>query len=652
MRWMLLVLFGLVLSFTRPALAVDDNSPLIEKAKVLEKDLVDKHSLDGLYISIINSVPLGAKAEHTVNEPGNVIHAGVWTGRYLGGIGYQYAVTKDPKVREHGGQILKALRVLQEVTGKPGLLARGYVKGHGPVEDWERNGADSKEWHQGQGAYADYRFYSDVSVDNLNSVLYGYAIYYDLAADEEQKKYIAYDTDRLMTHLLDNHFRIIDLDGEPTLWGHVGVDPDPSRDEYYAKQYADRPRRVPFPGVSKLPLRANLMMLPDLLIAEHITGNPRYRETYNKIIARFKDNPEPEFYRQPITLERLARFDHSPEGQNYEALYNLIRYESDPELLAKYRSWVTSLWENNWTEGNSIFAYMTMSLVPEYRSADKRTQLPSDAAVPHATEGLKLARQSLVEFPFDRVMHPVMNSLRSDIEINPFTKESGRLQAAKPLPMKDRPLDNEYVWKGNPYQLDGWLKPTVTGVAFSADDPKAAWFVDAGGRLYGTIDGGKTWNNMSAGMMGATVQGIAASPTRTFVIWAQTSAGILISRDGGLTWRPAPAEDQPQFGKPDFKAWIAADNATLRVNDNDELVRSTDGGTTAQPSMAGWRIPKAKSIFKTPWGIIASGPGGVYRTTDGMKWEELKFFRDQETGPADYLHAYWMGRYYGFLPND
>ena len=257
-----------------------------------------------------------------------------------------------------------------------------------------------------------------------------------------------------------------------------------------------------------------------------------------------------------------------------------------------------------------------------------------------------------MEFPIDRVMRPVMNSLRADIEINPFTKESGRLQSAKPLPMKDRPLDNEYVWKGNPYQLDGWLKPTVIAMAFSADDPNVAWFIDAGGRLYGTLDGGQKWANMSVGMMGATVQGIAASPTRTFVIWAQTSAGVLISRDGGMTWRTAPVEDQPSFVKPDFKAWVAVEGATLRVSDNDELVRSTDGGATAEPAMKGWRIPKAKSILKTPWGIIASGPGGVYRTSDGLKWEELKFFREQETGPADYLHAYWMGRYYGFLPNE
>jgi hypothetical protein len=140
----------------------NDSSPLRVKAAWFQQDLLDKHWLDGLYVSIVPSAPPGTKLEHTIEEPGNVIHAGVWKGRYLAGVGYQYAVTRDPWVRRHGGQILEALRILQEVTGKPGLLARGYVKGHGPVEDWERNGADSKEWHQGQGSYADYRWYGDV----------------------------------------------------------------------------------------------------------------------------------------------------------------------------------------------------------------------------------------------------------------------------------------------------------------------------------------------------------------------------------------------------------------------------------------------------------------------------------------------------------
>src|SRR6267378_3180508 len=133
---------------------VTDSSPLLAKAEYFQRDLLDKHWLGGLYVSIVPSAPAGTKLTHTVNEPGNVIHSGVWTGRYLAGVGYHYAATKDPWARKHGGEILKALRIQQEVTGKPGLLARGYMKGHGPVEGWEREGRDSTKWHQGQGKYA------------------------------------------------------------------------------------------------------------------------------------------------------------------------------------------------------------------------------------------------------------------------------------------------------------------------------------------------------------------------------------------------------------------------------------------------------------------------------------------------------------------
>ena len=107
---------------------IRDSSPLPDKAAYFQQDLCDKHLLEGLYISIVPAAPAGTKLRHTVEEPGNVIHAGVWTGRYLAGVGYQYAVTQDPRVRAHGDEILHGLRKLQEVTGKPGLLARGFVR--------------------------------------------------------------------------------------------------------------------------------------------------------------------------------------------------------------------------------------------------------------------------------------------------------------------------------------------------------------------------------------------------------------------------------------------------------------------------------------------------------------------------------------------
>ena len=636
-----------------PARAVENSSPLEEKARYFQQDLLDKHWLDGLYVSIVPSPPKGSKLKHDVNEPGNVIHAGVWTGRYLAGVGYQYAVTRDPWVREHGGKILRALRILQEVTGKPGLLARGYVKGHGPVLGWERDGADSKEWHQGQGEYAGYRWYGDVSVDNFNAVLYGYAVYFDLAADDKQKKTIAHDVDRLMTHLLDNHCRIIDTDGEVTRFGHVGIDPDPERDAYYDKLYERRRRFYGVDRVDQMPLRASLMLLPDLLIAHRITGKPRFEKFYQRVVARFKDNPEPDFYRRSSSSGRRVRANHSSEGQAFEALYNLNRLERNPELLAKYRGWVGSLWERNWTEGNSLFTYMTLAMLPEYRAPGEPGKPPAPSEhVAHAKEALRNARETLARFPVDRVMRPVMNSLRTDVEILTDTDRGGRKQAARPLPIDQRPLDNEYEWKGNPYRLDGWLKPTVTAIEFSCDDSLVAWFADSQGRAYRTLDGGRSWQRITTGLMGAGVQNLVASKERTFVLWAQTLGGVFVSRDGGMSWRPS-GDDAPPFPTRDFAAWLKpSDSLWLRVGVEGRLERSTDGGRSTEPAMRGWRIAIARSVFHTPWGVVASGLGGTYRSTDGVDWREMTLWPESETGAADFLHAYWMGRYYGFVPPD
>jgi hypothetical protein len=605
-----------------PALAqnVTNSSPLEVKARYLQRNLIEKHLLEGLYVSIVPEAPAGARLSHTVDEPGNVIHAGVWTGRYLAGVGYQYAATKDPAVRKHGGELLAGLRRLQEVTGKPGLLARGYVRGHGPVVGFERGGGDSHAWHQGQGRFSDYRFYSDVSVDNFNAVLYGYAIYHDLAADAEQRRMIAYDVDRLMTHLLDNRYRIIDLNGQVTQYGHVGMDPDPARDEYYQKVYARTRARYSTDGAWRPALRGSLMSLPDLLIAYHITGKPRYIDEYRKVVARFGGNPEPARNTGPWSLERVARVNHSSEGQAYEALFHLLMYEKDPKLLSEYRRWMNDLWEMNWMEGNALFTYMTLAF---------------EKSPAHGKEALELVNDTLRRYPVDRVLRPVMNSIRPDIELNPYVDRASQKQGAKPVPIDQRPLDNEYAWKGNPYQLDGWLLPAITALELSCDDPNVAWFSDANGRVYMTRDDMKSWQDVSWGLLGARVRNIKASDQRTYVIWADTDRGVMMSRDGGMSWRAASG-DPPQFTTRNFKAH----SDSFWINDQGELMRGT------ATMMSGWRIPRATSVFETPRGIIAGGPGGVYESRNGDRWTELIFWPRNETGAADFLHAYWMGRYY------
>ena len=127
-----------------------------------------------------------------------------------------------------------------------------------------------------------------------------------------------------------------------------------------------------------------------------------------------------------------------------------------------------------------------------------------------------------------------MNCIRQDLTIVKALGRDGSTQvrALKPLPINARPLDNEFAWTGDVYQLDGWLKPAIVAMQFACDDPQVEWFCDTTGKAYVTLDRGQSWQNVSTAMMGASVQNLAASPSCTFVLRARTTAATLLARDG------------------------------------------------------------------------------------------------------------------------
>src|SRR6202035_214756 len=101
----------------------------------------------------------------------------------------------------------------------------------------------------------------------------------------------------------------------------------------------------------------------------------------------------------------------------------------------------------------------------------------------------------------------------------------------------------------------------------------------------------------------------------------------------------------------DFSQWRSQTPDSIlkyRIREN-QFEKSVDDGADAIPAMRGWRLPRAESFFMTPRGVLASGPGGAYVSRDGDNWTEVKLWPEQETGSADYLHAYWMGRYFGLV---
>jgi hypothetical protein len=88
------------------------------------------------------------------------------------------------------------------------------------------------------------------------------------------------------------------------------------------------------------------------------------------------------------------------------------------------------------------------------------------------------------------------------------------------------------------------------------------------------------------------------------------------------------------------------------------VMKSTDGGKTWSAYSNGMRIPRVERVFKprhTPW-VFAATPGGLQVSKDaGVTWEDANLWLQfsyntrRELGGADFIDAYWRGRYYGFI---
>ena len=88
------------------------------------------------------------------------------------------------------------------------------------------------------------------------------------------------------------------------------------------------------------------------------------------------------------------------------------------------------------------------------------------------------------------------------------------------------------------------------------------------------------------------------------------------------------------------------------------VMKSTDSGKTWSQYTDGLRIPQVEHVFKprySPW-IFAATRGGLQVSKDaGVTWEDANLWLQfsyntrRELGGADFIDAYWRGRYYGFI---
>ena len=522
--WMLLAIAAAVLVCQSTDAHRDHGSwkqTLAAKADQIEKIASARHNILGSYPSSVRlqppdyyagdgvddwktlvetgDLPPGWYVDHGTTGISNIAHTSSWTGCLLTGAAFRVASLRKEfgedsaeykQAYERANEIIHSLRILTLVSGQPGFLARGMALGHG-ISYEERGMSDTRDlWQQGQGEYSYLRYRGGPSHHNYDQVFRGLGIYYFVAADDAQKEAIrAIVTDMSNWAHLKNNLVVMHADGkhESTvlIGGWRGLDG------------ADGPSG------------GSLMATTGMKIASMITGNERVKALYEKWADRLG-------YRD---AQKTAASIMGPSRGNYDDtdhllgdLYLLNLIEKDPALLAFYRKCVKDSWEAHKDEKISWFNFVYRAVLgDEYGDVEGSIW-------------------NLQTFPTCRIFQPQMNSIRTDLE---FTDRNGEKEALHPLPVYQRPSDNEYEWKASPFKLDGWLSRIASVLEVSPHDLYVQLAADTSGSAYWSNTKGEIWHAVEGV---GSVQDFLFSPDYPWIVLAGGRSGITRSMDGGKSW--------------------------------------------------------------------------------------------------------------------
>lgn len=372
---------------------------LEEKAEIFLKRLRERHCRYGFVSSSYLEEPENLST--WIQEASD--NDGTWTSIYVAAESFRYAVTKSKEAKKFARESLYALLMLEEKTPIEGFIARSIVK------KGERVIKSHGEWHTTPDGKWEWK--GDTSSDEIDAHMFAYSIYYDLVADEKDKKRIRKTVRKVMDYLMKNNYNLIDIDGEHTTWAVFS--PEFLNSETWQAQR----------GLN------SLQILSHLKCAYHITGDKKYQDAYLELIKNHH-------YALNTIDQRLTDkivMVHHDDELAFFAYYPLLKYEEDPNLRRIYLMSLERTWKYVRNKKcpffNFIYGYLTG------HECD-------------IEEGVKTLR----EIPLDLVCYTVKNSQRVDLKLDPVRNISGKLELAEVLPIKERRVSK---WDGNPFEIDG-----------------------------------------------------------------------------------------------------------------------------------------------------------------------------------------------------
>ena len=363
----------------------------------------------------------------------NMSDTAYMTGIYSATETWRYLATGDPVAATHARAAGTALGHLVSVTGSPGLLARGSVPRDTPWFDdgvW-RDTADGR-----------YRWRGSVSSDQVDALMFGLFVYGRNLADPAERAAAGRTVGAVVDAVVDNDYRIIGYDGQPTRWGH------------YELEYV----------TNNEPMNA-LLLLQMVKVAHALTDEPRYDREYRRLVGLGY-----------ARIGERARHDDPPLDANHSddvlvalALYPLLELEQDPAIRTHYLEAA-----RRWFRGGA------------YPGIDVEANPFATFLYQHWTgegEGREAALDTLRKVPFDMKWNPDTIALYADRFGFAFNADPVEpWDRSEPLPVGQRGRTWSFLVH-NPYRVGGNRLEPAPFETNGLDFLLSYWF----GRAHGMV---------------------------------------------------------------------------------------------------------------------------------------------------------------------
>lgn len=384
--------------------------------------------------------------------PTDTDNDGLFTGLYVGAEAYRYAVTRDPQAAQFARESYRAMEYLQTVTDTPGFVARTVIPSDwGQMADRNRTftpqqvaaeRVDNPRFKRVENRWRMSRdgkwiWKGDTSSDEISGHYFAYGVYYDLVADEEERRRVAAHVRRITDYIIDGGYTLRDIDGQHTLWG-----------VWAPERLRKDPDWQPEQGCNSVEI------LSFLAVTHHVTGDDKYERE----IARLFDDEE---YGKMILEPKLSapsEFTYIDDQLLALSYRGLLAYDREPVRRKAY-----------------------LKSISRWFDVIRRDYSPLYAFVYGGVLGGDFEAAGCVGFlrdtPLDMVEWTVDNRHREDVRLVrlPVIEQ---LQVDRLLPASERGLGK---WDKNPYQA-------VEGSSGHSESASTHWLLPYWmGRYYGII---------------------------------------------------------------------------------------------------------------------------------------------------------------------